>query len=249
MLLNKDKKILCMQSCINEYHNEYGKHKKVLDSVKPFKAIFEKKFFFNRKTIIYNVEGHTGVKDNIFYVIFRGSDGSSDWVSNLKFWKYNKPFYFRKKRMLSRKNIKFHAGFIEQYMEIYPKIMKRINENKHREIIIAGHSLGGAIATLSAYDIKLLSPELNITLFTAGSPRVGNKYFVNDFNSIIKDSYRLVNRCDIVTRVPSVFMGYKHVKALETLKRLSLKEKFWSPFNWLFGSTDDHYPSEYLDMI
>jgi len=44
-------------------------------------------------------------------------------------------------------------------------------------------------------------------LFTYGSPRVGDKRFVN---YVELDHSRWVNNNDIVTRVPPAWMGYRH---------------------------------------
>ena len=44
-------------------------------------------------------------------------------------------------------------------------------------------------------------------LFTYGSPRVGDKRYIN---YVTLDHYRYVNNNDIVTRVPPVFLGYRH---------------------------------------
>jgi len=37
----------------------------------------------------------------------------------------------------------------------------------------AGHSLGGALATLAAYDIAIALPSAHVAVYTFGSPRRG----------------------------------------------------------------------------
>lgn len=39
---------------------------------------------------------------------------------------------------------------------------------------ILGHSLGGALSTLAAYDTKIKFPDVEVLLQNTGSPRVGN---------------------------------------------------------------------------
>ncbi len=49
----------------------------------------------------------------------------------------------------------------------------------------AGHSLGGALATLAAYDIQAACdcPEkLDLSCYTFGAPRTGNHAFAHEFN-------------------------------------------------------------------
>ena len=51
------------------------------------------------------------------------------------------------------------------------------------EIAGPGHSLGGALATLAALDVKNLCKareQLDVTLYTFGAPRTGNHAFAWD---------------------------------------------------------------------
>lgn len=65
------------------------------------------------------------------------------------------------------------------------------------EMLLAGHSLGGALATLAAYDLKGVARKLNleveISVYTFGAPRVGNHAFAEDFDTIINDCFHVVN--------------------------------------------------------
>lgn len=49
----------------------------------------------------------------------------------------------------------------------------------------AGHSLGGALATLAAYDIQAACDcrdKLDLSCYTFGAPRTGNHAFAHDYN-------------------------------------------------------------------
>ncbi len=59
------------------------------------------------------------------------------------------------------------------------------------ELYILGHSLGGAVATLSAYDIACRFPGYNPVLVTFGSPPVGNIDFALDFNKVMVERQRI----------------------------------------------------------
>ena len=52
----------------------------------------------------------------------------------------------------------------------------------------AGHSLGGALATLAAYDFataaQAVGKTLNLAVYTFGCPRVGNHAFARDFEEV-----------------------------------------------------------------
>lgn len=93
---------------------------------------------------------------------------------------------------------------------------------------ILGHSLGGAVATLCAYDIACLQPAKHPILVTFGSPPVGNIDFAIDFNRVMVDRVRYHPRTgemrsirvvaqssagtlDVVSAVPDKLPNYIHV--------------------------------------
>lgn len=53
-------------------------------------------------------------------------------------------------------------------------------------VIAAGHSLGGAQATLAALDIvhELQIPREHLCVYTFGAPRVGNHMFATLYNKV-----------------------------------------------------------------
>ena len=100
-----------------------------------------------------------------------------------------------------------HKGFKREVDDLWPELETAIVENK-KMLWIAGHSLGGAMATICASRCKLSHIQSNpIELYTFGSPRVGNKRYVN-YTVVVH--IRWVNNNDIVTRVPPNWMGYRH---------------------------------------
>jgi hypothetical protein len=70
-------------------------------------------------------------------------------------------------------------------------------------LLFTGHSLGAALATLLA---SLKAPS---SLYTIGSPRVGDHDFVASLGTV--DSFRYVDCCDAVTQLPPAFLGYAHL--------------------------------------
>ena len=102
---------------------------------------------------------------------------------------------------------KVHKGFNDEVNDIWPLLEDVLTENL-QTLWFCGHSLGGAMATICAGRCYL--SEISVKpagLFTYGSPRVGNRQFVN----FVRLNYsRWVNNNDIVTRVPPVWLGYRH---------------------------------------
>ncbi|PIO60570.1 triacylglycerol lipase, partial [Teladorsagia circumcincta] len=76
---------------------------------------------------------------------------------------------------------------------------------KDYKVVFTGHSLGGALAALAAARTAKqgLRPGEKITMYTYGEPRVGDAQFATNFDTMIKDSYRVVFRRDIVPHLPA----------------------------------------------
>lgn len=81
-----------------------------------------------------------------------------------------------------------------------------------RRLLITGHSLGAALATLMA------SWAPSAHLYTFGSPRVGTAAFKRALKN--PTLMRYVNCCDVVCRVPPATpLGYTHVGTLAYINR------------------------------
>jgi triacylglycerol lipase len=102
---------------------------------------------------------------------------------------------------------KVHRGFKAEVDDLWPMIETALIDND-APLYFCGHSLGGAMATICAGRCYLSHINSNPReLFTYGSPRVGDKRYIN---YVQLDHYRYVNNNDIVTRVPPAFLGYRH---------------------------------------
>ncbi|KAK5978860.1 Triacylglycerol lipase, partial [Trichostrongylus colubriformis] len=94
--------------------------------------------------------------------------------------------------------------FLQGLNSILPRL-KFFDMGKDYEIVFTGHSLGGALATLAAARTAKQGLRANekITVYTYGEPRVGDALFATNYDSMIKDSYRVVFRRDIVPHLPA----------------------------------------------
>jgi len=78
-------------------------------------------------------------------------------------------------------------------------------------VTVCGHSLGGAIATLLTLDVGLNTPCRTPTAYTFASPRTGDHLFASSYNAAISTSYRIVNRQDLVPKLPPILpLTYEH---------------------------------------
>jgi len=115
---------------------------------------------------------------------------------------------------------KVHTGFYLHHKAMIAKLdialVKALDKQPNAKIIITGHSLGGAIATL--YIGHLINRyagkyDARLELVTFGSPRVGNKAFADYINRVVgvNKIYRVAYQLDPITFVPLLMMGYYHV--------------------------------------
>lgn len=95
-----------------------------------------------------------------------------------------------------------HSGFTKAFGFVEQQIRKdlkdlSVSEDCNKPLIVTGHSLGGALATIAA---KRLQAYIKIaTCYTFGSPRVGNDEW---FEKTKTPVYRIVNAYDCVTMLP-----------------------------------------------
>ena len=125
-----------------------------------------------------------------YIVIFRGTEPTS--------WEDIKAdIQFRRKKGI-------HRGFKAALDDVWISLIADYNKNANgKQLVVTGHSLGAALATL--YSARINDP--NSVCYTFGSPRTGTKKAVN---KMLFTAYRFRNNNDIVTKVPPEFFGFTH---------------------------------------
>lgn len=139
-------------------------------------------------------------------IAFRGTRTLDDWGSNLGITQV--PLRFNDNQLTDYRRVdgaKVHSGFLNSYNTVSQSIADQIRnirkDHKGIKLVIriAGHSLGGALATLCAAHLAL-SKEQNdvIQLETYGSPRVLSDNGASLVISLIKvdNILRVVNYDD-----------------------------------------------------
>ena len=94
-----------------------------------------------------------------------------------------------------------HAGFVLQHASIWKQIKKHIDPKKRT--MFTGHSLGGALAEMSA--AKMNGKHDNINLITFGKPNTFFKGFKRPMK--LDNQISCVNGSDMVARVPRLLYG------------------------------------------
>jgi len=193
--------------------------------------------FENKGTDTQGVFGLAG--GDTFVIAFRGSEetGIADWITDLKFVKQVYPYH------TGNKKVKVHYGFIQAYKSVRDAVLEAARTAPQAEIVCTGHSLGAALATLAALDIRYNLPEKKVSCYTFGSPKVGNKAFVTSYNRRVPDTFRFVNRADLVPSLPPG--AFQHVGQFfhlgEEAAKRSLRE--------IAQRMEDHFPYKYVEML
>ncbi len=93
-----------------------------------------------------------------------------------------------------------HPGFALLVETFLPDIQAIIKNSNAKQICLTGHSLGGALATLAAY--RLINDFPFISVYTFGSPRVGDQDFKERYKKYKITHFRFENKNDIVPHLP-----------------------------------------------
>ncbi|WP_054118578.1 lipase family protein [Porphyrobacter sp. AAP60] len=114
-----------------------------------------------------------------------------------------------------------HAGFQGSYLKLRSQVLQGLSGQTGVHLYITGHSLGGAIAQLMAYDMAVNrgADFASITVITSGAPRVGNPTFADAFERAVPDNLRIVVNHDPVPAVPYVGGLYRHAGRLLVIGR------------------------------
>lgn len=71
--------------------------------------------------------------------------------------------------------------------------------------------MGGALASLSALDLRFHLNFTDVRVWSFGSPRVGNVGWQALFNEHVDESWRFTHNRDVVPSLPPQLMGFHHV--------------------------------------
>lgn len=124
-----------------------------------------------------------------------------------------------------------HSGFYEALKSIWPSVINKLDRMGNKPIWLTGHSLGAALATLTAYQF----PERLAGLYTFGSPCVGTSKFVSSYKNkrLNQKTFRYVHGNDAVNQALVGFVGYQHVDAVEINypgRPKNIIESLWNRF-------------------
>ncbi|XP_042515607.1 phospholipase A1-Igamma2, chloroplastic-like [Macadamia integrifolia] len=172
-------------------------------------------------------------------IAWRGTVTRLEWIADLM--DFLRPISSDKIIPCPDPTVKAEAGFLDLYTDkdencrfckysareqILTEVRKLIYQypNEELSITITGHSLGSALAILSAYDI--VETGLNLTddgravpvcVFSFSGPRVGNIRFKERLEGLGVKVLRVVNVHDTVPKVPGLFFNEQVPKLVQKM--------------------------------
>lgn len=126
-----------------------------------------------------------------------------------------------------------HKGFYYEAAALIRFLLVRypLETIGHTTLTFTGHSLGGAIATLAAYDMAFRGYK--VVLYTFGAPRVGNREWAKSATHLLQKRHRRsVHNADIVPRVPPAPFA-RHAGVLQYINRkgqMVIEPEWWYVF-------------------
>jgi predicted lipase len=156
-------------------------------------------------------------------IAVEGTSSAGDWLTNIK-------FLFR--------NDDTHRGFKENAMRLVNQLFMREQIDFKTQLVVCGHSLGGATATVLA-DMLRQGAGRNVCVITLGSPRPGGRRLRKRLADLTHMRY--VHSDDVVPLSPLWLGGYVHTH--EAIRLADANGDKW------FDGVSDHDAGAYCTAL
>ena len=161
------------------------------DGIQPSREDFLKQHDLH-EVVFFNADRTQGAlvtNKNFGVLVFRGTLGAGDWLSDLDGIQTN---------WIGEGKV--HKGFKDQLELVWNNLIPELDKLTV-PVFYTGHSLGAALATLAAARRFVEGKTPAAALYTFGSPRLGTTGFIHAFPSNFLHC-RVVNDADTVPTVP-----------------------------------------------
>ncbi|KAK9817768.1 hypothetical protein WJX72_001918 [[Myrmecia] bisecta] len=174
--------------------------------------------------VVWERRGDTNVliawgPDNIV-IAFRGTASLANLLADLKVWRANHPAVPGRVRLGTQPMV--HKGFLASWQAngLDQRVLGRLRgifsgrkaSSTPWQVYVTGHSLGGALATLAAFDIQQQlqgQHHLQVCCYAYGAPRTGNHAFARLYNMAVPDTWHVINGQDAVAQEGKFLVLYK----------------------------------------
>jgi triacylglycerol lipase len=179
-------------------------------------------YFFDKR----NTQAFIAANNEFIVISFRGTEPRNlkDWMNNTRI------------SLILGYGGSVHRGFSEALDDVWDEIVTLLPQfqDKKQPIFLTGHSMGGALATMTAVRLGEKYYQHIQGIYTFGCPRMGDGKFVENYDKIFNDrTFRMVNHRDIVTRLAPRSFGYQHVGGcwfFDSEGKLHNDIRYWQQF-------------------
>ncbi|KAK0466696.1 Alpha/Beta hydrolase protein [Armillaria novae-zelandiae] len=118
----------------------------------------------------------------------------------------------------AEKDIEVHSGFLATFSRtastVLSTVQSALTSTGAQSVVVTGHSLGAALATLDALMFHDALTNISIQTTTFGSPRVGNQAFADFVDSSLSNGgfSRITNKADPVPHLPPLVLDFVHAQ-------------------------------------
>ena len=228
--------------------------KKSADLDKLGKISLLKRYFSKRPPVDLQYIASTLVdvdsKQKTVFITFKGSKEGVDWLTDFAIGKakffgteYRVHSGFHRSIELFEESFKIHCtnevdGF---YHQLYETL-----QEEGTKVVLTGHSLGGALATLAACRFSDLGvAKENLVVYSFGAPPIASKAFVEAYQERFT-IHRFSNALDIVTLVDKLLYVFKKHRLLHLGEEIELPSNE-GEIHSILGYKDNM--KEYIDTV
>mmetsp|Transcript_3830 Transcript_3830/g.11413 ORF Transcript_3830/g.11413 Transcript_3830/m.11413 type:complete len:544 (+) Transcript_3830:200-1831(+) len=207
--------------------------------------------------VLHNVERE------LLAVVWRGTESFADVRADIAAWSAEWPYATENKKLF------VSVGFKNSHESVVVPLTSALKDlwatGRYSRILVAGHSLGGALAHLHAHALSYimseelgrsrLPPEERLLCYTIGAPKCGNPEFAMDYARRVPHTYRIVNDADVVPWLPVPRRVHVGVPVLIDETRFFLnpssqkRQQFSKDVKGISEHIDDHMPPKYLSVM
>lgn len=138
--------------------------------------------------------GYVVSVEDVSVIVFRGTDDAGDWLANLD------------RSIAKTPDGPAHRGFYKAYVPLSYQAIELVRASDAKSAWLTGHSLGGALAVLCAYELARDETIDVAGLMTFGQPMAARPPLTDRIEDLLRSRYvHFANNRDIVPRIPPSF--------------------------------------------
>ncbi|OBZ74011.1 putative feruloyl esterase A [Grifola frondosa] len=112
-------------------------------------------------------------------------------------------------------DVQLHDGFQDTQGRtadiVMSTVQSALSSTGFKRVLVTGHSLGAAIASLDAAMLRMALPsDVEVDSVVFGLPRVGNQPWADLMDKLLPNFTHVTNQDDPVPNVPPQFLSFQH---------------------------------------